>query len=83
MSETFMFDVNYGTTFADLEKLREKMLAFVNSERRDFQPAFDVSVKGTSNPTNVPCTVPRPLSHHAPTPNRVNSYPFGFTLAYL
>lgn len=47
MSETFTFDVAYSTTFEDLEKLREKMLEFVKAERRDFQPSFDVSVKGT------------------------------------
>src|SRR6266540_6137719 len=83
MSETFVFDVNYGTTFADLEKLREKMLAFVKSERREFQPAFDVSVKGMSNPTlHTSCPI-RYISHHAPTRNRVNSYLFGFALAHL
>ncbi|KAG6874479.1 hypothetical protein C0995_010389 [Termitomyces sp. Mi166 len=46
MSETFTFDVSYATTFNDLEKLREKMLVFVKTERRDYQPAFDVIVKG-------------------------------------
>ncbi|KAG5651771.1 hypothetical protein H0H81_007524 [Sphagnurus paluster] len=45
MSETFTFDVSYATTFEDLERLREKMLAFVKEERRDYQPAFDVVVK--------------------------------------
>ncbi|KAH0589492.1 hypothetical protein J132_05680 [Termitomyces sp. J132] len=45
MSETFAFDVSYATTFEDLEKLRDKMLAFVKAERRDYQPAFDVVVK--------------------------------------
>ncbi|KAJ3575123.1 hypothetical protein NP233_g1300 [Leucocoprinus birnbaumii] len=45
MSETFTFDVAYSTTFEDLEKLRDKMLAFVKDERRDFQPSFDVTVK--------------------------------------
>jgi len=44
MSETFTFDVSYATTFEDLEKLREKMLEFVKAERRDYQPAFDVTV---------------------------------------
>lgn len=48
MSETFTFDVSYATTFEDLERLREKMLAFVKAERRDYQPAFDVAVKGLS-----------------------------------
>ncbi|KAG6900760.1 hypothetical protein C0993_002184 [Termitomyces sp. T159_Od127] len=45
MSETFTFDVSYATTFEDLEKLREKMLVFVKTERRDYQPSFDVVVK--------------------------------------
>jgi len=46
MSETFTFDVNYATSFEDLEKLRSKMLAFLESEssKRDFQPVFDVTV---------------------------------------
>lgn len=48
MSETFSFDVNFGTTFEELEKLRDKMLAFVKEERRDYQPVFDVTVKGLS-----------------------------------
>ncbi len=46
MSETFTFDVGFSTTFEDLDKLRDKMLEFVKAERRDFQPSFDVTVKG-------------------------------------
>jgi small-conductance mechanosensitive channel len=46
MSETFKFDVAYGTTFEDLEKLRDKMLFFLKTERRDYQPLFDVAVVG-------------------------------------
>jgi len=45
MSETFSFDVSYSTTFEDLENLRDRMLAFVKAERRDFLPEFDVKVK--------------------------------------
>ncbi|RXW21641.1 hypothetical protein EST38_g4203 [Candolleomyces aberdarensis] len=45
MSETFTFDVSYATTFEDLEKLRERMLAFVTDERRDYHPSFDVNIK--------------------------------------
>ncbi|EAU91403.1 hypothetical protein CC1G_01892 [Coprinopsis cinerea okayama7 len=45
MSETFNFDVAYGTTFEDLERLREKMLSFVQQERRDYHPVFDVNIK--------------------------------------
>ncbi|KAJ7218050.1 Mechanosensitive ion channel-domain-containing protein [Mycena pura] len=44
MSETFTFDVHYSTSFEDVEKLRERMLKFVTTERRDYQPAFDVVV---------------------------------------
>ncbi|KAG8890399.1 hypothetical protein FRB98_008974 [Tulasnella sp. 332] len=44
-SEPFEFDVEYDTTFEKIEDLRAKMLAFVESRRRDFQPTFDVSVK--------------------------------------
>ena len=45
MSEKFEFDVSYSTTFEQIEQLRAKMLAFVQSERRDYQPSFDVVVK--------------------------------------
>ncbi|KAF8973263.1 hypothetical protein BDZ97DRAFT_1780386 [Flammula alnicola] len=45
MSETFTFDVSYSTSFEDLERLRTKMLEFVTSERRDYQPTFDVKVQ--------------------------------------
>ena len=48
MSETFAFDVSYSTTFEQLEKLRDKMMEFVVAERRDYEPAFDVVVIGTS-----------------------------------
>ncbi|KAJ7783196.1 Mechanosensitive ion channel-domain-containing protein [Mycena metata] len=44
MSESFSFDVAYSTTFEEVELLRQKMLTFVTTERRDFQPAFDVVV---------------------------------------
>ena len=46
MSETFTFDVSYDTTFEDLERLRETMLRFVKTYRRDYQPSFDVMVQG-------------------------------------
>lgn len=47
MSEPFTFDVSYSTTFEKLELLREKMLEFVKTERRDYQPVFDVTVNGS------------------------------------
>lgn len=46
MSESFQFDVNYSTSFDQIEKLRAKMLAFVESQRRDYLPQFDVAVVG-------------------------------------
>jgi hypothetical protein len=48
MSETFSFDVSYATTFDQLENLRGKMIKFLQGERRDFHPAFDVAVVGVS-----------------------------------
>lgn len=39
-------DVAYSTSFEKIEELRAKMLAFVESRRRDFQPVFDISVMG-------------------------------------
>lgn len=46
MSETFTFDVAYGTSFEDLERLRDRMMKFVVENKRDYQPAFDVAVVG-------------------------------------
>jgi len=45
MSETFTFDVAYKTTFSDLERLRDIMLAFLEKEQRDFHAVFDLTVK--------------------------------------
>ena len=44
ISETFTFEIDFGTTFEKIEALREKMLDFLERERRDFHPAFDVVV---------------------------------------
>ncbi|KAH9858627.1 Mechanosensitive ion channel-domain-containing protein [Lenzites betulinus] len=44
MSESFEFDVAFGTSFEQIERLREVMIAFLKNERRDFQPVFDVYV---------------------------------------
>ena len=46
MSESFAFDVDYSTTFKQIETLRSLMLNFVQLERRDFQPSFDIVVVG-------------------------------------
>ncbi|TFY79553.1 hypothetical protein EWM64_g4459 [Hericium alpestre] len=56
MSEPFVFDVAYATSFEQIEALRENMLAFVRANRRDYQPAFDVTVVGTS--PSLPSTSP-------------------------
>ena len=48
MSESFKFEVAYSTTFEQIEALRAKMLAFVQSESRDFLPSFDVTIDGKS-----------------------------------
>jgi hypothetical protein len=45
--------VAYDTSFEKLEDLRAKMLAFVESRRRDFQPIFDVTVGGKQSFYNL------------------------------
>ncbi|KDQ51186.1 hypothetical protein JAAARDRAFT_41454 [Jaapia argillacea MUCL 33604] len=44
MSEPYKFDVEYSTTFEQLENLRDKMLDFLSNQSRDFFPVFDVVV---------------------------------------
>lgn len=64
MSETFPFEVAYETTFEQLELLRDKMLIFLKTERRDYQPSFDVVVVGMfdlSISIKSPCTALTPL----------------------
>ena len=46
MSEKFEFEVDFSTSFEQIEALRSKMLAFVKAEKRDYQPIFDVNVVG-------------------------------------
>jgi len=46
MSESFLFDVDYSTSFEQLEALRDKMLVFLKAEKRDFLSSFDVTVVG-------------------------------------
>ncbi|KWU45155.1 hypothetical protein RHOSPDRAFT_10799, partial [Rhodotorula sp. JG-1b] len=45
ISETFTFDVDFGTTFEKIEALRARMLEFLQTERRDFRPFIDISVE--------------------------------------
>jgi small-conductance mechanosensitive channel len=49
MSESITFDVAYSTTFEQLEALRQEMIAFLEKERRDYMPTFDVTVVGLSS----------------------------------
>jgi len=42
----FDLEVAYDTPFEKIEELRAKMLAFVESRRRDFQPVFEIIVDG-------------------------------------
>ena len=43
-SETFAFEVDFGTSFESLQALRNKMLLFCKENHRDFLPVFDVVV---------------------------------------
>ena len=44
ISENFTFNVYYGTTFDQIEDLRERMQAFLKNEKRDFLAICDVSI---------------------------------------
>ncbi|KAF8326601.1 Mechanosensitive ion channel-domain-containing protein [Cantharellus anzutake] len=44
MSEAFEFNVDFSTSFEQIEDLRSRMLTFVKAERRDYLPVFDVYV---------------------------------------
>ncbi|KAL7007996.1 hypothetical protein EMMF5_002645 [Cystobasidiomycetes sp. EMM_F5] len=44
-SEVFTWDVDFGTTFEQIEALRQAMLDFLESERRDYVHKCDISVK--------------------------------------
>ncbi|KAM0791838.1 hypothetical protein ACM66B_004096 [Microbotryomycetes sp. NB124-2] len=43
--EPFVFDVAFDTPFEKIEALRERMLEFLEVERRDFLPQCDITVK--------------------------------------
>ncbi|KAL7424777.1 hypothetical protein Q5752_000461 [Cryptotrichosporon argae] len=43
-SESFSFEVDFGTSFEHLQELRARMLAFCKENSRDYLPIFDVSV---------------------------------------
>ncbi|EGG03241.1 uncharacterized protein MELLADRAFT_65659 [Melampsora larici-populina 98AG31] len=45
ISESFTWDVDFNTSFDMIEALREKMLAFLRTERREFVPSIDISVE--------------------------------------
>lgn len=44
ISETIAFEVDFATDFKKLQELRDKMLHFLNIEKRDYNPVFDVVV---------------------------------------
>ncbi|GAA5936268.1 uncharacterized protein JCM15063_002764 [Sporobolomyces koalae] len=43
--ESFVFDVDFSTSFEKIEALRVRMLEFLESEKRDFIPSIDISIK--------------------------------------
>lgn len=44
IAETFVFEVDFVTTFEKLQELRSRMLKFLKAEGRDFMQIFDVIV---------------------------------------
>ncbi|EST04835.1 Mechanosensitive ion channel MscS [Kalmanozyma brasiliensis GHG001] len=44
IEESFKFEVAYGTSFAQIEALRTKMVHWLDGEKRDFLPGLDINV---------------------------------------
>ncbi|KAK2463270.1 hypothetical protein APHAL10511_004925 [Amanita phalloides] len=57
MSEPFAFDVEYTTSFQELELLRAKMLDFLETEKRDFNAIFDLTIKDIPDQEMMTLTV--------------------------
>lgn len=53
MSDPFLFDVAYDTSFEQIEALRGRMIAFLSNERRDYVAVFDITVMGKGPPGNL------------------------------
>ncbi|KDQ51174.1 hypothetical protein JAAARDRAFT_199387 [Jaapia argillacea MUCL 33604] len=51
MSEPFKFDIDFSTSFGQLESLRDKMMAFLKVNSEDFFPIFDLMILETPDKT--------------------------------
>lgn len=49
MSETIKLAVDFGTTFEDIQALKEEMVKFVQDNNRDYRPDFNIDVAGVNN----------------------------------
>lgn len=49
MSETINLAVDFGTTFEDIQALKEEMSKFIKSNDRDYSPNFNIEVAGVNN----------------------------------
>lgn len=52
-SETISWDVDFGTTFEQIESLRERMLEFLEHEKRDYNPSCDITVDSFNDQTKL------------------------------
>lgn len=49
MQESIKLAVDFGTSFEDIQALKEEMAKFVKENNRDFRPDFDIEVAGVNN----------------------------------
>ncbi|CCG83008.1 Serine/threonine protein kinase [Taphrina deformans PYCC 5710] len=49
MSETLNLDIDFDTTFEQIEALRTEMFDFIQRESRDFQQVFDITINDISS----------------------------------
>ena len=49
MQESIKLAVDFGTSFDDVQALREEMTKFIKENNRDFRPDFDIEISGVNN----------------------------------
>lgn len=52
-SESFTWSVDFGTSFEQIESLRDAMLDFLEYEKRDFLPECDISVNSFEDQSKI------------------------------
>ena len=49
MQEMVQININFDTTFDDIQALKEELTRFIKENNRDFRPDFDIEVSGVND----------------------------------